>query len=61
MIDAIISAIKPIGKHIPHHLVLHSPPHISNMKIQKQKPTHKIDMDFDKHKEAVLLSKVKSQ
>ena len=38
MIDAIISAIKSIGKHIPHHLVLHSPPHISNMKIQKQKP-----------------------
>ena len=61
MIDAIISTIKPIGKHIPHHLVLYSPPHISNMKIQKQNPTHKIDMDFDKHKEVVLLSKVKSQ
>ena len=38
MIDAIIWAIKPIGKHIPHHIVLHSPLAISNMKIQKQKP-----------------------
>ena len=49
MIDAIISAIKPIGKHIPHHLVL--------QKFKKKKnPACKIDMDFDKHKEAVLLS-----
>ena len=48
MIDAIIFAIKPIGKHIPHHLVL--------QKLKKKNPTCKIDMDFDKHKEAVLLS-----
>ena len=48
MIDAIISAIKPIGKHIPHHLVL--------LKLKNKKPACKIDMDFDKHKEAVLLS-----
>ena len=48
MIDAIISAIKPIGKHIPHHLIL--------QKFKNKNPTCKIDMDFDKHKEAVLLS-----
>ena len=47
MIDAIIFAIKPIGKHIPHHLVLQK---------LKNNPACKIDMDFDKHKEAVLLS-----
>ena len=48
MIDAIISAIKPIGKHIPHHLVL--------QKLKNKNPTCKIDMDFDKHKEVALLS-----
>ena len=48
MIDAIISATKPIGKHIPHHLVL--------QKLKNKNPTCKIDMDFDKHKEVVLLS-----
>ena len=48
MIDAIIFAIKPIGKHIPHHLVLQN--------LKNKNPACKIDMDFDKHKEAVLLS-----
>ena len=48
MIDAIISAIKPIGKHISHHLVL--------QKLKNNNPACKIDVDFDKHKEAVLLS-----
>ena len=48
MIDGIIFAIKPIGKHIPHHLVL--------QKLKNKNPTCKIDMDFDKHKEAMLLS-----
>ena len=48
MIDGIIFAIKPIGKHIPHHLVL--------KKLKNKNSTCKIDMDFDKHKEAVLLS-----
>ena len=52
MIDAIISAIKPIGKHIP--IISFS----KNLKKKKKKknPACKIDMDFDKHKEAVLLS-----
>ena len=48
MIDAFIFAIKQIGKHIPHHLVL--------QKLKNKNPACKIDMDFDKHKEAVLLS-----
>ena len=50
MIDAIILAIKPIGKHIPdpHHLVL--------QKLKNKNPACKIDMDLNKHKEAVLLS-----
>ena len=48
MIDAIISAIRPIGKHIPHHLVL--------QKLKNKNPACKIDVDFDKHKEAVLLN-----
>ena len=50
MIDAIILAIKPIRKHIPnpHHLVF--------QKLKNKNPACKIDMDFNKHKEAVLLS-----
>ena len=38
MIDGIIFAIKPIGKHIPHHLVL--------QKLKNKNPACKIDRKF---------------